>query len=68
MQASARAAAPSLGLGRYVLDLGDEGRMAADACRTLIYPFAFLPGLPASPRAAIASTRGGVITYAKAVS
>jgi hypothetical protein len=50
MQASARAAAPSLGLGRYVLDLGDEGRMAADACLTLIYPFAFLPGLPALPQ------------------
>jgi hypothetical protein len=52
MQASATAtaAAPSLGLGRYVLDLGDEGRMAADACLTLIYPFAFLPGLPALPQ------------------
>lgn len=68
VQASARAAAPSLGRGRYVLGLGDGGRMAADACLTLIYPFAFLPGLPALPAAAIASTRGIVITYAKAVS
>ena len=68
MQASARAAARSLGLGRYLLDLGDGGRMAADACLTFIYPFALLPGLPALPAAVIASMRDAVIAYAKAVS
>ncbi len=45
MAASVGAAARSLGLGRYVLDLGGGGQMAADACLTLIYPFALLPWL-----------------------
>jgi hypothetical protein len=68
IQASTRAAARRLGLGRYVPDLSDAGPMAADVCLTLIYPFAWLPGLPVLPAAAIASTRNGEITYAKAVS
>ena len=67
MQASARAAARSLGLGRYLLDLGDGGRMAADACLTFIYPFALLPGLPALPATVIASMLDAMITYPKAV-
>jgi len=57
-----------LGLCRHLLDLGDGGRMAANACRTLIYPFTLLPGLPALPAAAIASTCVAVIAYAKAAS
>jgi hypothetical protein len=68
MPASVTAAARILGLCRHLPDLGDGARMVADACRTLIYPFALLPGLPVSPEAAIASTRVAVITYAKAVS
>ena len=68
MQASVRAATWILGLCRHLPDVGDGGRIAADACRTFIYPFALSLGLPALPAAAVARPRVAVITYAKAVS